>query len=367
MTHPSPPIGLTADGCRRRQDRLRQQLEHSGLEAALICDRRHVRYFTGYWVRGIFAPQLLIPPEGQAVLVTPFPPETETAAEVVVYRANELCTLLDHQDACAMEAIIDRLTGLKRIGCDGPLRPWLLPDVELTDISDDVLILRRRKDKDEIAWLRHVIAATEASYQYAAGALEPGITEVELFAGMQAAATAYAGEMIGEFGNDFQIGSPGGAPRRRAAEVGEVAVLDVTVDLRGYCSDMCRSFVVGGDATDEQHKAHERIMQVHRHVEQTVRPGVTCRALFEQAHEMLDGFEGWSFPHHLGHGIGLCPHETPRLNPHWDDRFQMGDVFTVEPGLYGDNLKAGLRIEENYLITDSGVERLSSFPTDLAP
>lgn len=80
---------------------------------------------------------------------------------------------------------------------------------------------------------------------------------------------------------------------------------------------------------------------------------------------MLEGFEGWSFPHHLGHGIGLCPHEAPRLNPHWDDTFEVGDTFTAEPGLYHPSLKAGLRIEENFLVTENGVEKLSNFSTDL--
>jgi Xaa-Pro aminopeptidase len=84
------------------------------------------------------------------------------------------------------------------------------------------------------------------------------------------------------------------------------------------------------------------------------------------AHKMLDGHHGWRFFHHLGHGIGLSSHEAPRLNPNWDESFQVGDVFTLEPGLYGDELQAGLRIEENYLLTAAGPEKLSSFPIALA-
>ena len=80
---------------------------------------------------------------------------------------------------------------------------------------------------------------------------------------------------------------------------------------------------------------------------------------------MLDGQHGWRFFHHLGHGIGLFPHEAPRLNPNWDDVFEVGDVFTVEPGLYGEDLNAGIRIEHNYLVTEGGLERLSQYPTDL--
>ena len=240
-----------------------------------------------------------------------------------------------------------------------------MSEAELVDIADVMLALRRSKDDDEVTLLCSAIDATEAAYRYAQQALEPGITEVELFAGMQQAAVAHVGETIGEFGNDFQIGAVGSPPRRRAAQKGEVAIFDVTVVVRGYCSDMCRSFVVGGEPSDQQLKAYERIMQVLSSVEQAAGPGYPCKRLYEEARDTLDGYEGWVFKHHLGHGIGLNPHEAPRLNPHCDDTFQVGDVFTAEPGLYGPDLKAGLRIEENYLVTQSGLQKLTSFRTRL--
>ena len=71
------------------------------------------------------------------------------------------------------------------------------------------------------------------------------------------------------------------------------------------------------------------------------------------------------FNHHLGHGIGLFPHEAPHLNPHWDDTFAIGDVFTAEPGLYDPKLRAGMRIENDYVVTDDGVECLTHFPLEL--
>ena len=71
------------------------------------------------------------------------------------------------------------------------------------------------------------------------------------------------------------------------------------------------------------------------------------------------------FNHHLGHGIGLFPHEAPHLNPNWDDTFQEGETFTAEPGLYAPELRAGMRIENNYLVTHDGVECLTDFPLEL--
>ena len=67
----------------------------------------------------------------------------------------------------------------------------------------------------------------------------------------------------------------------------------------------------------------------------------------------------------LGHGIGLFPHETPHLNSDWDDTFEIGDVFTCEPGLYTPELRAGIRLENDYLVTPKGVELLSPFPMHL--
>ncbi len=71
-------------------------------------------------------------------------------------------------------------------------------------------------------------------------------------------------------------------------------------------------------------------------------------------------------PHHLGHGVGLQPHEFPHLNLKWDDVLLEGEVFTAEPAQYAAELHAGIRIENQYLVTASGVENLVGFPMDLA-
>ena len=52
--------------------------------------------------------------------------------------------------------------------------------------------------------------------------------------------------------------------------------------------------------------------------------------------------------------------------PNWDDAFEVGDVIAVEPAVYADDeLKAGIRLENNYLVTESGVELLSEFELGL--
>ena len=171
--------------------------------------------------------------------------------------------------------------------------------------------------------------------------------------------------MLTGTGNDYQCASPGGPPRAgRAAHAGELYILDLGPAYRGYFADNCRTVAVS-DVSEIQIAAWRRLMTVFEHVEGTVRPGKSARALYADAKEILSAAPIGEFPHHLGHGIGLFPHEPPHLNPEWDDMFQEGEVFAVEPGLYAPELKCGMRIEQNYLVTPDGLELLSDFSLEL--
>ena len=92
---------------------------------------------------------------------------------------------------------------------------------------------------------------------------------------------------------------------------------------------------------------------------------MTCRDLYARVQEWLATAPVGTWSSHLGHGIGLSVHETPRLNPHWDDTLEVGDVIAVEPALYAPELSCGMRIENDYLVTEAGLELLSPFPLEL--
>jgi Xaa-Pro aminopeptidase len=96
------------------------------------------------------------------------------------------------------------------------------------------------------------------------------------------------------------------------------------------------------------------------------KPGVRCREIFDAVDAHFRAKRGKGIPHHLGHGVGLQPHEFPHLNPKWDDVMIEGEIFTAEPGIYDAELSAGIRIENQYLVTKSGVENLVRFPLELA-
>jgi len=358
-------LSLSPAACRVRAHRLRELLGARGLDGALISARGHVHYFGGHWGGHNTAALLLIETEGPTTLVAPRAPDGGHGADRVdVYTFNRYGTLADDQMGRAAEALGSRLAKLKRLGFDHTMRPeWFRG--EAVSILDDVYTLRRRKDEDEVAVIRTAIAATEAGYAAARVALKPGVTEVELFAEIQRAAALHLGEVFSEIGNDFRIGEIAGSPRRRPAEAGEIAVLDLTIPVRGYHSDLCRSFVVGAEPTPRQRQAHARVVEALDFVEATARPGSSCREVFLQAQAMLDGHEGWEFRHHLGHGVGLSPHEAPHLNPEWDDTLEIGDVIAVEPAAYGSELRAGIRLEQMYRLGEAGLEKLSGFGLEL--
>ncbi len=214
--------------------------------------------------------------------------------------------------------------------------------------------------------MRRATDSTTAMYERAKEIIEPGVSELTVYIELQAAAVRELGEMLTATGNDYQCNSGGGPPRARAAQAGELYILDLGPAYRGYFADNSRTFAVDKHPTDAQLAAWEQVVQVFQIVQQRVRPGFRCRELFAEVADSLNTFLPDGFPHHLGHGVGLFPHEPPYLNSHWDEVFLEGDVFTVEPGLYGPELRAGMRIENNYRVTNGGVELLTPYPLELA-
>ncbi|MDA1053761.1 MAG: Xaa-Pro peptidase family protein [Planctomycetota bacterium] len=360
------------DACRSRQGRLIDHMQENGIDAVIVTQTEHVQWLAGPRFPWVMPAAAALRVDGHLTLASPKNPALEAAAdEVVTYEAQWHSTLRnDQRQACmhALEqAVGEKLNG-SRLGvefsCFG--RHGNFGAKELVDVEPTLYRLRRRKHADELARIRKAIAGTRMMYERAREILRPGLTELEMFNQLQATAVEEFGEMLTGTGNDYQCGSRGGPPRDgRAAEAGELYILDLGPAFRGYFADNCRTIAVT-QPSEVQQEAWSYIMKVFEHVERTVKPGKNAQELFHEAQAILDQAPTGVFNHHLGHGIGLFPHEAPHLNPNWNDTFEEGDVFTAEPGLYAPELRAGMRIENDYLVTADGVELLTPFRLELS-
>ena len=357
---------LSIDLCHTRQDRLRSSMNELQTGRALITSRENVHWLTGFWTHPLMKSAAVLDLEGNCTLYVPnSEPEHHAATEVKTFAASSLCTLRQDQIAMIAEEIDkpESITATEFPDC--PVLYQEKMSESPTDLDSAILKLRRKKDADELGMMRHAIGCTHAMYLKAREIIEPGITELEVFSQLHAAGVAAAGEPLTACGNDYQSNAPGGPPRDRQVRCGELMILDLGPAYRGYHADNCRTFAVNQSPTDEQLAAFEVIQNAQDTIAAKVRPGMSCRELYREIKEMLDTYDPDSFFHHLGHGIGLYPHESPHLNPSWDESFEAGDVFAAEPGLYSPNLRAGIRIEENYLVTENGMNKLTVTPTGL--
>jgi Xaa-Pro aminopeptidase len=358
---------LTKEGCRGRQEKLVAILQEKNLDGVLISDRPHVYYFTGCLCNRHHSAALLLNSEGKATLVSSGEPDGLSIDTHLHYDADHLATMHSRQHETVADTLKPAIRS-GRYGADmgsGIACIAALGGHDLVDLSPEIVRMRKAKWPDEVDAIRDAIRLTDVMYETALEIVRPGADEMDVYSELLAQTTRAAGEFLEVFGNDFQANALGGLPRRRRMEAGELYILDSGPRLHGYSADNCRTFAVDGSPTDAQLKAWQRIDSLFAILEDAIRPGVDPKDLFKLADTYLcwEGFPGMI--HHLGHGIGLRAHEGPELNPHYDTVFEQGDVITLEPGLYKEELKAGMRLEENYLVTADGVEKLTSFPRHL--
>jgi Xaa-Pro aminopeptidase len=359
---------------RVRQKRLLQTLHDRRLDAAVIGLSKHVYYFTAHLPFWQQYAGLIVFANGRTALVTANSPDRATAADSVhSYEASWSGTQRQEQPALVAAALLEILAAREgaRIGIDTSAVTTLVASrsgVAFNPIDTEIWQMRRSKDPDELKLMRVGIECCRRMYERARQIIEPGVEELRVYGELHAVAIEVAGEPLSDYlGNDYACGAMGGPPRNnRAARAGELYILDLGPAYRGYFSDNARTFSVDRKPTDAQLKAWEIVTGAHPIVERMAKPGTRCQDIYAAADDHYRAATGKAFPHHLGHGVGLQPHEFPHLNPKWDDVLLEGEIFTAEPGMYGEELGGGMRIENQYLVTANGVENLTPFPKALA-
>ena len=357
---------------RVRQRRLLEALRDQNLDAIVIGAPHHAYYVSAHLPNWLHHAGFVLLASGRSWLCAANRSvENGAIDEPVHYEAQWMATLRQEQPAVVAERIGAFLMShnVRRVGIDtSPVTTHVAlgRDFDTQSIDSTLWQLRRRKDPDELELLKTAIRCSEAMFRRAREIIRPGIEELDVFSELHAVAVNTAQEPLSaHLGNDFTCGGGGGPPRaNRAAQSGELYILDLGPAYRGYFSDNCRTFAVS-DPTEEQLAACAHVQSCFPIIEDLAKPGARCRDIYNAVIKHLDNRAGRAFDHHLGHGIGLQPHEYPHLNPKWDDTLMEGEVFAAEPALYGPSLRAGIRIENNYLVTGTGVEPLLDVPMDL--
>jgi Xaa-Pro aminopeptidase len=364
---------LQRDHCLQRQRRLLGRMAGLRLDAVVVASAAHVYYLSGFLTGWLHQSAMILFADGQSLLITANTPAAGTAAErVEAYPAQLNATQRPDQPQLVAAMVAEALSQRRAaaVGMDASAATSALSirsAAKFTSIEPELWQLRRIKDPDELALMRRSIQCTQRMYERARDLIEPGVPELEIYNALHAAAVEAAAEPLSaHLGNDYQCASIGGPPRAgRAAGDGELYILDLGPCYRGYFADNARTIAVNRRPTDEQYRAWQTIMEAHEIVQRLAKPGARCQDLYNavDAHYRQAGFP--PLPHHLGHGVGLQPHESPHLNLHWDDVLMEGEVFSAEPGIYSEALRAGIRIENQYLVTSSGVLNLT--PSDAIP
>ncbi len=163
---------------------------------------------------------------------------------------------------------------------------------------------------------------------------------------------------------------PHARPSNRKLGEGDLVVLDFGGVYDSYCVDLTRTVVVGS-ASARARDVHGAVREAHDRAVLAVAPGVSRFAIDAAARDVLAAAGmGAAFGHGTGHGLGIDVHEEPRIakrGPNVDtsrEAVTPGMVFTIEPGAYFPGW-GGVRIEDDVLVTESGVEMLTQAPTEL--
>jgi len=220
--------------------------------------------------------------------------------------------------------------------------------------------LRIIKSPEEVALIREAIAATEASIAATFSQLAVGMTErdVATLLSREMASRGSPGGGLVQFGPSSAL--PHGGPSAGARQRETVVLIDAGSRVQGYTSDITRTIWFGDAPADEFKKVYNTVHDAQTAAIENAKPFTTmCQEVDRAARKVItDAGYGQYFTHRLGHGMGMDGHEVPYMVEGNETRLEPGMVFTDEPGIYQLN-KFGVRIEDDCVVTDSGIEVLS--------
>ncbi|MBS1839337.1 MAG: aminopeptidase P family protein [Acidobacteria bacterium] len=259
---------------------------------------------------------------------------------------------------------------------------WLalvVPQIKLKDIRPQIEAQRQIKSSGETAFLQKAIDLSGDAHIAAMKMMRPGLFEYQIGAKMV--------EVHAMGGSEAEGYAPivGAGPNStalhydklsRKIEDGDIVVLDVGAQFSGYSADITRTLPANGKFSARQREIYDIVLGAQNAAIAAIKPGMNfCRddknSLFKIAYNYINTHGkdlhgkplGQYFIHGLGHGIGLDVHDpTENCKP-----LRPGMVVTIEPGIYIPEENLGVRIEDDFLVTESGARFLSEkLPRDPA-
>jgi Xaa-Pro dipeptidase len=369
-------------------DRVRALMAEEELDALVVRAPDNVLYLTSFWgMKGYDA--CVFPREGEPVLIT-IEASEEDAARTAWAEDVRLIRGYDPEDprpplSRTLDAAVEVARDYERVGLELSLgtqasdrmvgepttftAAWFDAFPDAADATPLLTRARSLKTEQELERLRLPNEIAAAAMDHVRELLRPGMREAQVAALWQGfvhgEGTGYHGQV--ELALPFSLIWAGRGIKTFTATgdlpvvEGEPVLFEIWVCADGYWADHTKNLVIG-ELKPEYAELETALMDVYENALAHIRPGSSMPELDRQVRERLDdaGYPGQP-THPICHGVGARAHEPPYPHQAGGGEFEQGMVLAVEPGVYWPG-GGGLRVEDNFLVTSDGVEKLSSFP-----
>ena len=354
-----------------RSTRLRPLFPDAGIDALVVTNPANIRYLTSF----TGSAGVVLVTADELVLVTDGRYRDQAADQV---RAAGVDARVEISSTAQREIIISVLADRARIGLEADHVSWSsqrryasewFPDRTLVPTVALVETLRRCKDAGELARIELAARIADDALDLMRPRLLDEPTELEF--GRELDMTMRSlGATRPSFETIVASGPNGARPHARPSDrvirEGDLVVLDFGAVIDGYCSDMTRTLAVGG-VSDTARRMLEVVTAAQAAGVAAVRPGIAARDVDAVCRSVI-AEAGWAdaFSHGTGHGVGLDIHEAPGVRSTSDATLVIGDVVTVEPGVYLPE-HGGVRVEDTVVVTTEGCRPLTHSTKDPTP
>ena len=245
------------------------------------------------------------------------------------------------------------------------------PGVSIRNIFPFVAEQRMQKDEDEIALTKEAIKLTDTALKNVLANLKPGMFEYEAQADFEYSIRRNGAEWTA-FPTIAGSGMNGTMlhydTNQDMMEDGSLLLMDLGARVRGYNSDITRTYPVNGKYTERQRQVYDIVLEANRTVLKEAKPGMTtvdlnniCKKVLAAGCIRLGLIEKEEeisryYMHGVSHHLGIDVHDVTVDS---NKKLRPGAIISDEPGLYIDEWEIGIRIEDDLLITEDGAVCLS--------